>query len=163
MPCGMAAKWLQVRYVCDGKSPGPSSPSLILSVETSTLGITALLPSHPLLSPLPSELLERWFSGKEDRFLAFPVKTWDSLLNQYHVPRNLKSSRMQLTLRVAWRLIFKRGGSTANWESAFALGTVHCYTQDIRDIKVWEPLRQKRDLCTLKSTVKKKIILSKQS
>lgn len=116
MPCGMATKWPQVRYVCDGKAPGQShrsSPQLILSQGAPTLGLTAPRLSYWSCGPL----------GKKTRFLAFPAGKWESFFfffNQHHVPRNLQSSRMQFTLRVARRQNL-REGTLLQTESASAL------------------------------------------
>lgn len=143
MPCGMATKWPQVRYVCDGKAPGQShrsSPQLILSQGAPTLGLTAPRLSYWSCGPL----------GKKTRFLAFPAGKWESFFfffNQHHVPRNLQSSRMQFTLRVARRQNLREG--TLLQTESLPLP--------------YELLWEEKDLCSLKSTVEKKTIFSKAS
>lgn len=70
-----------------------------------------------------AELLELWSFGKEDKVPGLPswkVGIFFFFFNQHHVPRNLQSSRMQFTLRVARRQNL-REGTLLQTESASAL------------------------------------------
>lgn len=145
------AKWPQVRDLSNGEAPGQSHWA------PNSVSVWKPHPDH-YYPTIWVTGVSGGTLGRKTRFLAFPVGTWDLLFNQHHAPRNLHSSRMQFTLRVARRL-FKGGDSTTNWEPASALGTACTGVPSKNGHHRLGATEVEKNLCAVKSAGEKNYFL----
>lgn len=142
------AEWPQVRDISDGEAPGQSHWA------PNSVSVWKPHPDHYSPTIWVTGEVVSW-EGRQGSW-AFPIGTCNLLFNQHHAPRNLKSSRMQFTIRVARRL-FKGGDSTTNWEPASALGKACTAVPRKHGHHRLGATEVEKNLCTMKSAVKKKL------